>query len=57
MWYHFQFDSKANPYIAKTKEEADRKIRAWKRKGYYVRKIREGFYYVEDFQPKCTPRF
>lgn len=57
MWYHFQFDSKANPYIAKTEGEAKRKIRAWKRKGYYVRKIREGFYYVEDFQPKPTPRF
>ena len=57
MWYHFQFDSKANPYVAKTEAEAKRKIRAWKRKGYYVRKLMEGFYYVEDFQPKCTPMF
>ena len=57
MWYHFQFGSKANPYIAKTEDESKKFIRKMKRKGYYVRKIREGFYYVEDFQPKLSPRF
>lgn len=42
MWYHFSFTSGANPYIAKTEEEAKKKIRSWKRKGYEVTPFADG---------------
>ena len=48
MWYCFEFTSGANPYIAKSLEEAGRVIRRMKRKKYKVEKIIDGFYRVYD---------
>ena len=52
MWYHFEFISGANPYIAFTKENAEENIRLWKSKGYQVVKIKEGYYKVYDNEEK-----
>ena len=48
MWYHFEFTSGANPYIAFTEENAKKVIRRMKRKGYAVELIVDGFYRVYD---------
>lgn len=48
MWYHFNFTSGANPYICVNYKDACRNIRFWKRKGYKVEKIQEGYYLVHD---------
>lgn len=48
MWYHFTFSSGANPYICINYKDACRNIRHWKRKGYKVEKLDEGFYLVFD---------
>ena len=39
MWYWFNFESGANPYIAKTEAERDRIIRKYKRKNIAVRSV------------------
>ena len=48
MWYHFEFTSGANPYIAFTEEKAKEMIRKMKRKKYLVEEIVSGFYRVYD---------
>ena len=37
MWYWFEYESGANPYIAKTEAERDRIIRKYKRRNIVVR--------------------
>ena len=39
MWYHFEYTTGANPYIAKTEAERDRIIRKYKRKKVAVRPV------------------
>ena len=48
MWYHFEFTSGCNPYIATNEETAKKVIRKYRRKGYKVEKITEGFYRIYD---------
>ena len=48
MWYHFQFTSGGNPYIAKTEEERDRVINKHKELGETVKELKPGFYIVDD---------
>ena len=36
MWYWFEYESGANPYIAKTEAERDRIIRKYRRKNIRV---------------------
>ena len=57
MWYHFQFESGANPYIAKTENEARKVIRRWQRKGWKVHQIVGRYYVVDDGQPNYAPMF
>lgn len=57
MWYHFQFESGANPYIAKTENEARKVIRKFQRKGCKVHQIIERFYIVSDGHPNYEPMF
>ena len=47
-WTHFDYGSGANPYIAFDENEAQRVIRVHHRRGNYVRKIKDGFYYIDD---------
>ena len=51
MWYHFQFISGANPYISKSEKDAKKNVRLWKKKGYTVTKLENGFYIVDDSDP------
>lgn len=44
-WYHFQYKSGANPYIAKTEKERDRLLRKYKDK---VEKVDETSFVVDD---------
>ena len=52
MWYHFEFKSGSNPYIAKSEEEGKKVIRRLKRKGYSVVQeevhVLHKFYTVDD---------
>ena len=49
VWYHFEFASGANPYIAKTADEARKVIRHQNQEGNVVEKLsQDGFYLVHD---------
>lgn len=48
MFYHFQYTSGGNPYIAKTETERDRIIRKHTRAGDLVNEIKPGFYIIGD---------
>ena len=48
MYYHFEYSSGANPYIAKTETERDRVINRHKKAGELVKEIKPGFYVIED---------
>lgn len=49
MWYHFEYASGANPYIAKSAEEAQKVIRYNNQEGNVVEKLsQDGFYLVHD---------
>lgn len=48
MWNHFSFTSGSNPYITTTEEARKKAIRNFRRHGFDVEKIQEGFYLVHD---------
>lgn len=59
MFYHFEYTSGGNPYIAKTETERDRIIKKHERTGEKVAEIRAGFYIIDDKakNPIQEPRF
>ena len=48
MYYHFEYSSGGNPYIAKTEKERDRIIRKHTKAGDLVNEIKPGFYIIGD---------
>lgn len=48
MYYHFEYSSGANPYIAKTEKERDRVINKHQKAGETVKEIKPGFYVISD---------
>lgn len=48
MFYHFEYTSGGNPYIAKTETERNRIIKKHEAAGDIVNEIREGFYIIGD---------
>lgn len=52
MFYHFDYVSGGNAYIAKTETERDRIIKRHEEKGETVTLIREGFYIIDDYKKK-----
>lgn len=48
MWYHFEFTSGANPFIAFEEKTAKKNVKFWRKKGWSVEKIIDGFYRVYD---------
>lgn len=51
MFYHFEYTSGANPYIAKTEKERDRIIRKYGA----VKEISKGFYLIDDRRQNDIP--
>ena len=47
-WAHFTYSSGANPYIAFTQTESRRVIRRWRQRGAEVKRIRPGFWIIND---------
>lgn len=56
MWKHFSFTSGCNPYITKDEKAAEKAQKIWKKNGYSIEKIQEGFYLVDD-RGKSTDLF
>lgn len=50
MYYHFEYTSGSNPYIAKTEKERDRIIKKHKTNGETITEIKPGFYVINDHQ-------
>lgn len=48
MFYHFEYTSGGNPYIAKTEKERDRIINKHQKAGETVKEIKPGFYVISD---------
>ena len=48
MYYHFEYSSGGNPYIAKTDKERDRIINKHIKAGDLVNEIKPGFYIIGD---------
>lgn len=48
MYYHFEYTSGSNPYVAKTDKERDRIIRKHEAAGETVTEIKPGFYIIND---------
>lgn len=48
MWFHFSFTSGCNPFIATNEKTAKNAIRKFRRHGFRVEKIQQGFYLVHD---------
>ena len=48
MFYHFEYTSGGNPYIAKTEKERDRIINKHQKAGDLVNEIKAGFYIIGD---------
>lgn len=48
MYYHFEYTSGSNPYIAKTKEERDRIIEKHESAGDKITEIKTNFYLIDD---------
>lgn len=54
MWNHFSFTSGSNPYITTTEEAYKKAIRNFRRHGFDVEKIQEGFYLVHDTKTEAA---
>ncbi len=52
MWKHFTFTSGCNPYITTDDKKANAAIKRWRKNGFTVEKIQEGFYIVNDSKPE-----
>ena len=48
MFYHFEYTSGGNPYIAKTESERDRVVKKHTEAGDVVQEIRAGYYIIDD---------
>ena len=48
MYYHFEYESGGNAYIAKSEEERDQIIARHEMQGEVVRELWPGFYIIED---------
>ena len=55
MFYHFEYTSGGNPYIAKTEKERDRIIKKHTEAGDDVQEIRRGFYIISSTTRRKTP--
>ena len=55
MFYHFEYTSGGNPYIAKTEKERDRIIKKHITAGDKVTETKTGFYIIDD--KHNTPAF
>ena len=59
MWTHFKFASGCNPYISMAEDNARKLLRRFKRKGYGITLIKDGFYLIDDkealsYGPDCS---
>ena len=50
MYYHFEYTSGSNPYIAKTGKERDRIIANHTAAGDVVNEVKPGFYIIDDLR-------